>query len=188
VDGLVGDLLVALADDDVYPRLATDELGEWGNHDGKAPLLADAGALHQGLVVLVLQPDQAKLVTEVSEHAAGDLVGVLGNVVLHRPAEGEAFPPGNVGELLLDAPQRPLVVHGGVAQRTQVAGDVEDTGEGRAVRQGRHTDVDGPDAKLDRLHGVERAQPRGAVGVQLDIFVAYVREDCRHECPHSLGC
>ena len=108
-DGLVGDLLVALADDDVDRRLAADELRQRRDHDRVAELGAHLRGFLQGLIQLVLHADAAQLMAQIGNHAAGNLVHILRIIVFRSFADRQIVLLCAGREMI--APRRGVALH-----------------------------------------------------------------------------
>jgi hypothetical protein len=83
------------------------------------------GRFREGLIDFVCHADAPQLMAQVGNHATGNLMNILGVVILGRFADGQIVLPGAGGEVLRYLPQRFFVQQGSVAQGAGVHCDVE---------------------------------------------------------------
>ncbi len=98
--GLVGDVGPALAVDDVARRLAGDELRDGSDDDRVAHLGADPGHLFQHLIEQLGPAQLGEHPPRRGDHAARELVAVVGGVELARRAGRQALGGGDLGEVV----------------------------------------------------------------------------------------
>ena len=88
---LIGDLGIALTGHDIHRCLAADKLRQRRHHDGKAILGPHLHCLLHRRRQAVFGTDFAQLITQIENHAAGNLMDVLRVVIGHRLADGKAL-------------------------------------------------------------------------------------------------
>ncbi len=128
MDDLVRDLFIALAGDDVDGGLAADELGQGRHHNRIAEFGPDPRRFLQSLFQVISFSDAPKLVAQVGDHPAGDLVMILGLIVLHGGSDGKTFALGDEGEMFGDGLEDLFIDQRLVSQSPGIAGDIKQRG------------------------------------------------------------
>ena len=166
--GVVGELRRVGADRDQVQRQVTDHLGGRRHLDDVAEDVVGRGVHVLDLLELLPQAERDRLLAQVGELAAGDLVGVDAAGRRRQPRLERRVDPAGGLPVGLQRAHR-VEVEPGLPRR--VVGGGDQRGERRLRRGAGHRGgggVDGVHARVDRGEQGRELAARGVVGVQVD--------------------